>query len=976
MKRFEPKKKKLDLTFILVTVIAIISVAVLSLLFKNTDQNNIDMFVSELPETSQEVFGKLVISEVMSNNGGIYVNSNNEVTDYVELYNGTNKAIDLTGYGLSDRKDRVKWVFDQVIIEPDSYLVIALTGKDEDGLNANFRLRAAGKEYLILVNKKGKVIDAVETVSLAKNQTMNRRADGSWFIANYGTPNHENSLQGLNDYLASIMSAEESEILVNEVLVKNNGNFINEYDRMDGFIELINISNYPVSLKDYNLGNDKYSPFRYKFEDIVLQPGELYVLYTGDSTLLGTNYLGFTFNNKNGNIVLSKNGKIVQNLEYENLANGYALTRIEDFYVHVPTISMGQTNDASGIEEFQNQYLKANEGLIINEAMNRNNKYLAQNGYQFYDWIELYNNSDNDILLSDYYLSTNSNSLHDYRLPEVILKPNEYYIIMCSGETSLTNSKYYHSNFKLSDVDGIFLSKGQKVVDSMFIAEVPYGYSYGRCKTAGYCYLSTPTPGADNGSGIRSISLAPMILTKSGVYNDISSLTVEIKGNGTIYYTTDGSEPTTASRVYKGPVNLKKTTVLKFKSYNTGQMPSRTVTSSYVINENHTLPVMIVSMEESDFNYLNAKSYVRDLQLQCYVEFYEGDTGFSLPCSIACFGGNSRNQPKKSYALRFDSKYGSSELNYDLFENRESVVFDAIVLRTGSNDWTRTIFRDVLSTSIMDDYLDVQAYKPCVLYINGRYWGIYNIREKVNAKFIAGHYNVNPETVSIVNVDFSQKAGTENIKYLFNWVKNNSLANKDNYDYICSKIDIINFADFWIAQMYCVNPDVHNVRYFCSPEIDGGKWKYIYYDMDHGFRLPNINYYPTYLCNPYGMTGWVNNTYDNALPRELFKNSEFRKLWLERLAYHLNNALSKEKLTASYEYIKGLYKDDIARDRDRWKNNYDPIINTYPSMSLYKSQLKIIENFIARRQKIVLRQTKDYFSLSEQQMKEIFGDLW
>ena len=226
-------------------------------------------------------------------------------------------------------------------------------------------------------------------------------------------------------------------------------------------------------------------------------------------------------------------------------------------------------------------------------------------------------------------------------------------------------------------------------------------------------------------------------------------------------------------------------------------MPSRTVTSSYVINENHTLPVMIVSMEKSDFNYLNANSFVRDLQLQCYVEFYEQDSSFSIPCSIACFGGNARGYDKKCYALRFDSKFGSTELVYDLFENRESVVFDSIVLRTGSNDWSRAIFRDVFSTSIMDDFLD--ASKPCILYINGNYWASI-ISGKINAKFIAGHYNVDPASVSIVNVDFSQKAGTENIRYLFNWVKNNSLAIKENYDYICSKIDIVNFADFGLLR--------------------------------------------------------------------------------------------------------------------------------------------------------------------------------
>lgn len=138
MKRHQqPKKKKIDTMFISITIIAIVIMAIFSSVFKKIDQDN-NIVISDLPENAQKIIGKLVINEIVSKNRGIYVNSNNEVTDYIELYNGTDKAIDLSGYGLSDRKDRVKWVFDAVVIEPDSYLVIALTGKEEAGLNASF----------------------------------------------------------------------------------------------------------------------------------------------------------------------------------------------------------------------------------------------------------------------------------------------------------------------------------------------------------------------------------------------------------------------------------------------------------------------------------------------------------------------------------------------------------------------------------------------------------------------------------------------------------------------------------------------------------------------------------------------------------------------------------------------------------------------------------------------------------------------
>ena len=146
--------------------------------------------------------------------------------------------------------------------------------------------------------------------------------------------------------------------------------------------------------------------------------------------------------------------------------------------------------------------------------------------------------------------------------------------------------------------------------------------------------------------------------------------------------------------------------------------------------------------------------------------------------------------------------------------------------------------------------------------------------------------------------------------------------------------------------------------------------------MDHGFRFSNINYYTTYLCNPYGMTGWIDNTYSNALPRKLFENQNFVDLWLERLSYHLHNNLSKDNVTKQFEYLVDLYSNDIEKDRERWSGYPDVLNGLYPSVRLYNSELEIIRDFIEERQSYILRQTKNYFSLSDSEMKEIFTDLW
>ncbi len=975
MKRNTYEKPKKDIYLIITIALVLIVAVVLS--FVLSKYNDQEVTIKDLPQQADTTINKLIINEVMTNNSGVYVNSNNEKSDYVELYNGTDKTIDLSGYGLSDKGDRVKWVIDEATIEPHAYLVISLTGKNEEGLNANFKLSSAGNEKLILVNRNGKIIDGVDTVSLGKNQVMNRNSDGSWYVSQYATPGQENSQEGLEKYLQSLKYEEESALVINEILPKNDGNFLNENGLCEGYIELKNISDHAINLNQYSLSNDKYVPFKKQLPDKELAAGEIIFLYANKENFLRENYCGFTFAGKNGSVILSKSGRIISEVDYQSLANGLALVRMDDGqYQKTNLISPGYENNNSGIESFQKQYLADKNELLISEAMNNNYAYLAQNGNRYYDWLELYNNSSAEINLGEYCLSTSTDNLECYQLPEVILQPQEYIVFMASGDTALSNNSYYHTNFKLSDNEGIYLSKAGKIIDCIYLANIPNGYSYGRNNERGFFYFSEPTPGYANYGGNAFISFTPDFLTDKGIYEDISSLEVVLHGYGNIYYTLDGSEPTTSSYIYDQPITLTSTAVVKSKSINNGEIPSETVTSSYIINEHNSLPVLSLSMKGSNFTYLNNNSYDVDLQLPCYIEFFDSGKGFSIPCSISCFGGNARGYDKKSYAIRFKGEYGAKNLKYKLFDNRDNAVYDSLVLRTGSNDWAKTIYRDVFSTGLSEDYLDTQASKACILYINGEYWGIYNIREKVNARFISDHYNVDPNTVSIVNVDFTQKCGTENISYLFTWAENHNLAIKENYDYICSKVDIVNLVDYWISEMYCVNPDVYNVRYFCSPEIDDGKWKYIYYDMDHGFRFYDVNYYTKYLCNPYGMTGWINNTYSNALPRKLFKNSEFVDLWLERLSYHLENTFNKERLNERLDQFIALYGDDIERDRSRWSGSYGAISETYPSMRLYNQNIEVIRSFIDKRQDYILSQTKYYFGLSDSQMKEIFKELW
>ena len=957
MQKNKPARKP-DFMFIIVSLCAIALIVVGSLFIKR-EEPVIDP--ADLPVDENNNIHELVISEIMSNNSGVYLNSNNEASDYLELYNGTSKTINLHGYGLSDNETTVKWLFPDIKIQPGEYLAIGLTGRIEEGNNASFRLSSQGGEKVILVNASSKVIDAVETISLKKNQAMMRDGNGQWFVSGYGTPGYPNTEKGLDSYYASLWADEEENVIqINELLLKNKGNYLDKTGTYSGYLEVVNTSDKPVDLGEYALSDSQGIPFRYSFGSRVLNSGELVCISFAD--------LGFDFNGPKGNIILSHNGKIVEDVEYSNMVNGKALIRDEKGnYYYSGVISPGYPNTADGVESFQKEYLSNPDGLMINEVMTKNDSYMAQNGNQYYDWIELKNNSSAPINLSEYFISKSYKNLDGYQLPDVTLQPGEFFMLMCSGETALSNNSYYHTSFKLSDDDSLFLSKGNTIIDCMYIPEVPYGYSYGRNSTNGFFFMETPSPKSDNNSGYRTMLYKPQFSVVPGVYDDVDNVSVEIRGSGVIRYTLDGSEPTSSSAVYSSPLNLTSTTVVKAKSYGEQSLTSDMGVASYVINEHHTVPVMSVSLDPYDFRYLNNNAWEEGIEVQAYAELFEEDGSFSIPCSLALFGGNARSMAKKCYALRFDEEWGAENLHYQVFDNRDNSIYKALVLRNGSTDWSEAYMRDILGTSLVDDYTDVavQAYKICIVYINGEYWGLYNIREKVNKHFISENCNVDPSTVNIARLDYDVTAGSySGYGDLRNFAVTHSLAYDENYEYMASRMNMVDVCDYWIAEAYTTNNDIVNCRFYQSDDYDDGRWHYIFYDLDYAFYNDWMNYYTEYLYNPAGM-GWP-DTFENDIIYNLLKNDEFCELFLERLSYNFKNTWNPDIVMGRLEEIYNKLAPEMDRNLEEWGL----------SKSYYESAVEDLRNYIRRRPDYMLSQTKSFFGLSDARMKELFGDLW
>ena len=968
---FNIKKFKNNILFFVICAVLIVFLSLLSFL---ADRSASYLDEEDLGDGDVNI-GKLVLNEIMTNNKGTICDENGKLYDYVEIYNGNDHEINLKNYGLSDENDKVKWVFGDTVIDAKSYLIVFLSGKSGP-LSADFKLKSAGGEVVALLKPNGKVVDAVETIGLDANTVMARNEKGKWVVQSQPTPGFANTISGHEEFTKSLNSSEKKTLQINEILAENKGNFKNSAGDYSGYVEIKNISDSFINLEGYSLSNSDDVNFKWQFPNVGLSSGEVLVVFTsGKNNLDGELNAGFKLKNKNGVVVLSNNkGKVIDKVTYENLANGVALINQSGKYLESNAISPGYANTVDGIKSFQKKYLTPPRDLIISEAMNSNYSYLAQNGGNYYDWVELYNNGSSSIKLSDYCITSNINTVCMYKLPDVELKKGEYYIIMASGDERLSNSKYKHASFKLGDNDGLYITKNNTIIDSMYIANVPKGYSMGRGSNYGIYYYSKPTPGSSNGSGTEAVSYVPSASVKSGVFNNSSGFQVALNGSGTIYYTLDGSKPTTSSKVYSSPLTIKKTTVLRIYSKESGKISSPVQTYSYIVNENHTLPVLSLAINESALSNVNRHTSLNSTVIEpCNVELIEKDgTGFQIDAGLKLFGGSTRSYRKKSYEIKFKKKYGDAHLNYKVFDTVDSSVFDSLVLRTGSQDEfaysKRVIIRDIVATSLVDEYtnVDVQAYKPVVVYINGDYWGLYFIREKVDETFVANHYNVKTtkSDTDILRIDGEVKTGSRT-KYnnMMSFINNNSLSNKNNYAKIKEQIDIENLCDFWVAEIWANNYDIVNTRYFSNAKIDNGKWKFIYYDLDSGFY--------NYKAGQYGFTYYTRTQgigygyFSTALLRNLMKSSEFKKTFLERLSYNLKNTWSTDTWTKKIDaVIKEIGTDEIKRNLKRWN---------VCSYSEWQNHVDDLKAFAKRRNSSIVTEAKSYFNLSSSDVKKYFG---
>ena len=708
------------------------------------------------------------------------------------------------------------------------------------------------------------------------------------------------------------LSRGAGQVVISEFMEKNRTVLRDEDGDFSDWIELWNRSDEAVDISGWNL-SDRENQLGWTLPEMSLQPGERIVIFASGKDRQGEQlHTGFSLSGDEGVWLRNEYGYLCSSALCADCDGDVSMALGDDgSYGQSLYPTPGYENTAAGWESFQ-QSLSCESPLIINEAQVYNLN-LAPVNKEYYDWVELKNNSGAALLLSDYYISDDRDDYLRYRLPEVELGPGEFILLYCTSEA--LPEGYYAAGFELnSENEQLYLATAEgELLDSVSLKDIPYLGSFGRMAGEnGWFYFSSPSPGSENSGGQRRVAEKPLSLTADGVYNYIEGMYVELSASGSIRYTLDGSAPTAESPEYTGPIYIDKTTVIRAVNFEEGALPSRTLSLSYIINENHSLPVLSLltdSPAEFDTMY-NAKQ--KGVELPASLSLYEEDGSFTIGCGVSMHGETSLVLPKKNMSVRFRGAYGQSTLNYDIYDGGVT-EFTNLLLRSGQ-DFPISIIRNELSQELCAQATDKvinQRSIYCILYINGEYSGIYSLKEKANEQLYAGIAEVSRDSVEVLEANVSQNS--DFFHEVVEFCRFNDMSLEENYRHFCHMFDVDSVIDWLILEGYCANTDLTsgNVRYCRSTENDG-KWRLMFYDLDASFSTP-----ASVFMNVLSEYAQQNRQFASFMV-PLMDNGEFKDRFLSRAAELMGSVLTVENVMGEIDRLCAIVAPEVERDYARF----------------------------------------------------------
>ena len=549
------------------------------------------------------------------------------------------------------------------------------------------------------------------------------------------------------------------------------------------------------------------------------------------------------------------------------------------------------------------------------------------------------------------------------------------------------NSDNLHTNFKISsNSETLTLSNAAGIIiDQLTVENLPPDTSYGvSVATNDLVIYSETTPGYQNSNNyfLGAVSSSVIFSNNGGFLSEPLSLSLSGNSSGqVIRYTTDATIPTSMGLLYTTPIQINDNSTIRARIFQTNYLPSPTSSKSYLFDAVPQLDTVFLTTDpENLFNeetgiyvygedgtydtwepYFGA-NFWEDWERPVHISFYESDSNeieSEFDAGIKIYGGWSRGQnPQRSLALFARGKYGYSKFEESFFETLNYTDFQSLVLRNSGQDWGRSSIKDITLTSLMrGSDLDFQEHNSVATYINGDYWGLYNMREKNNEHMLASKHNIGADDITILTNDAEVLEG-DNSDYntLIEYVSAVDLTVDTNFEYVSDRIDLTNYALYQAANIYYNNTDWpgNNIKFWNHPN---GKWRWILYDTDFGFGpwWSVGNYWEDTLSFALEANGtdWPNPSWSTLLFRKLTTNIGFRNQFINRYADEMNSRFLADNVKTHIETLYQKIASEVPFHYERWSQ--DPNAAVY-----YRDQMK---EFADQRPSYAKEHIKSKFNL-------------
>ncbi len=427
-----------------------------------------------------------------------------------------------------------------------------------------------------------------------------------------------------------------------------------------------------------------------------------------------------------------------------------------------------------------------------------------------------------------------------------------------------------------------------------------------------------------------------------------------------------GGKPATKESPLVSAIQVDSSMAIRCADFS-GKFASTEIIRTYILEKNPDIATVFLTTDPNSLFdpdtgiYMegnNAKAakphyganYWLDKEIPVFVELIENDQNtpaFAKYAGLKIFGNWSRMHAKKSVAITFREKYGVQRLHYPLFpEFPELTIFKSFILRNFGNNFGNDYIRDRLASSLSEGLgVDYQRGRYAIVYYNGKYFGLHDLRERSNEYYFETHYGISHNNINLLTANNSVSAGSANDYIaLMDWLESHSLDNDSNYAYIASKIDIKNYINYMQIEIFANNLDwpSNNLKKWNTTNPES-KWKWFLYDLDHGFDYTSYN---------------ETNIFEYAISKitllqYLLKNEHFKATFINNMMTLLQTSFKTNYILNRIDKMMNEIISEIPRDQNRW---------SLSSTNMDK-QLALIKRFAQERPGIIIKELQEFFKL-------------